>query len=368
MVNRLLLLNGIAIINVILFHATGFGFTAMFSWAHRYRPVTSPNYDAIGTAAYYAMRAIEQYAAFTIPTFLFVSGFFISVLAGRTRGVSAGAVTARIRALAVPYLLWSALILAALAAEGRLYSGSRYLRMVLTGATNPNYYYVPLLMQFYALAPAIAWAARRWWQALLAATALLQVGVYLLQYVVVLNVDHPVARQAAAAFPKWWFASHLFWFTLGVVVGFEQQAFKEWVRRRRWPLALTAAGLFLAGLVEWEVLLAFSGSPWVENRQTLIDGLYAGAVVLAFLGFAEVTLPFTPALVDLGVKSFGIYLVHGIAMEYAARAIYHAAPWMLGRQALFLPVVIAVGLAAPLLLMAVVSRSRARGLYPYFFG
>lgn len=369
MISRLLLLNGIAIVNVILFHATGFGFTAMFSWAHRYRPVTSPNYDAIGTPAYFALRAIEQYAAFTIPTFLFVSGFFISVLAGRNRsGVTAGAIGARVRSLAIPYLFWSGVILAALAMEGRVYPIGRYLRMLVTGSTHPNYYYVPLLIQLYVLSPAIVWLAHRWWGALLAATAVLQLAVYLLQYAVVLDVGSPLVRQAAAAFPKWLFAAHLFWFTLGVAVGFEQQVFKALAHRYRWALAVAAAVLFVAGMVEWELLLARSGHVWVENRQTLIDGLYAGAVIFALLAFTNLRVPFPQVFVDLGIKSFGIYLVHGIAMEVAARTVYHGAPWMLGRQLLFLPFVIAVGVATPLLLMNLVRRSRARGIYPYLFG
>jgi membrane-bound acyltransferase YfiQ involved in biofilm formation len=203
---------------------------------------------------------------------------------------------------------------------------------------------------------------------LLAATAALQLVVYLLQYVVVLGVESPLLRQVAAAFPKWLFAAHLFWFTLGVVVGFEQQTFKALAHRFRWALVVAAAVLFVAGMVEWELLLGWSGSVWVENRQTLIDGLYAGAVILSLLSFTDIRVPFPRLFMDLGAKSFGIYLVHGIAMEFAARAIYHGAPWMLGRQLLFLPVVIGVGVAAPLLLMNLISRSRARPLYPYLFG
>lgn len=369
MINRLLLLNGVAIVNVILFHATGFGFTAMFFWAHRYRPVTSPNFDAAGSVAYYALRLLEQYTAFTIPAFLFVSGFFVSILAGRQRaGVSREALAARIRTLAVPYLLWSGVILVALALEGRIYPLGRYVRMILTGATNPNYYFVPLLIQMYVLAPAIVWMARRRWRVLLAVTATLQVAVYCLQYPLATGSEHALMTQVASAFPKWLFASYLFWFTLGVVIGFEQQAFKATIHRARWLLVGAAAGLFVAGVVEWELLLAWSGSPWTENRVTLIDGLYAAAVILAFLGFTDVRLPFPAALMDLGAKSFGIYLVHGIVMEYFARAVYHLVPSLLGRQALFLAFVIGLGLGVPLLLMNLLNRSRARGLYPYIFG
>ena len=353
MVNRLLILNGIAIINVILFHATGFAFTAMFSWAHRYRPVASPNYDAIGSVSYYALRGLEQY-----------------VMAGRRQGgvAVAGPALARVRALAVPYLLWSTVFLAALALEGRVYRVERYVWAFLTGATHPNYYYVPLLMQLYLLAPIVVRLARRQWRALLAATALLQLAVYLLQYLVVSGGDHWLATSVGPLFPKWLFAAHLFWFTLGVVVGFEQQAFKAFVQRWRWPLAGAAAALFVAGFVEWEWLLHLAGTPWTESRATLIDGLYAGAVILAFLGFAGTPVPLSSTLVDLGTKSFGIYLVHGIAMEYTARGAYHLTPWLLGQTPLFTALVVAVGLAAPLVLMALVKRSPARSAYPYIFG
>jgi len=369
MVNRLLLLNGVAIVNVILFHATGFGFTAMFSWAHRYRPVDSPNYDEIGTTAYYALRLVEQYAAFTIPAFLFVSGFFVSVLAGRHGGgINSRTVGARVRALAVPYLFWSVAFLTALALEGRVYSGGRYIRMILTGATHPNYYYVPLLMQMYFLAPAVVWAARRRWRTLLIVTGLLQVSVYLLQYPVVLNVDHHLVRQLASMFPKWVFTSYLFWFSLGVAAGFEQQAFKAFVHRWRWGLAVASAALFAAGIVEWEALLSLSGGPWAEHRHTLIDGLYAGTVILGFLGFSDLRLPYANALASMGAKSFGIYLSHGIFMEYAARGVYHVIPVILGQQAVFFGLMIGIGLGAPLLVMNLMSRSRARVFYPYVFG
>ena len=192
--------------------------------------------------------------------------------------------------------------------------------------------------------------------------------VYLLQYAVVLGVEAPAVRRLAAAFPKWLFAAHLFWFTLGVVFGFEQQTFKAFAQRFRWPLAGAAVVLLVGGMVEWELLLKLSGSEWIENRQTLVDGLYAGAILLTFLAFTDVQLPFPGVLMDLGAKSFGIYLVHGIVMEVAARAIYRGAPWMLGWQWLFLPVVIAIGVATPLLLMNFVRRSRARAVYPYLFG
>ena len=112
----------------------------------------------------------------------------------------------------------------------------------------------------------------------------------------------------------------------------------------------------------------WSGSPWQDNRVTLLDGVYSGAFILTFWAFADLPLPFANSLASIGSKSFGIYLVHGVAMEYLARGLYHLAPWILGQQGLLQPMLIATGLAAPLLLMRVVNRSRFRWAYSYVFG
>jgi surface polysaccharide O-acyltransferase-like enzyme len=368
MAKRLLLLNGIAIFCVILFHATGFGFTAMFSWAHRYRPVTSPNYDQIGTAAYYVLRVVEQFVVFCIPAFLFVSGYFVSVLAGRSRALEPRAVVAKVRNLLWPYLVWSTVVLVGLALQGRILSETQYLRHLVTGSSNPNFYYVPILIQLYVLAPAIVLLARWRWRALLAVSAAVQIAVYAVQYPIVLGVDAPAVRALGALLPKYFFLVHLFWFTFGVVAGLQTQRFRQVLERARPWLPVAVVALFALGLVEWELLLRWSGGPWTENRITLVDGIYAGAVLLSFLAFAELELPFSSALVALGARSYGIYLVHGLVMEYFSRGLYHFAPWVLSQQIVFQPLLIALGLSVPLLLMLAVSRSPSRNLYGYLFG
>jgi len=369
MARRLLLLNGLAILCVILFHATGFGFTAMFAWAHRYRDVTSPNYDAAGTAAYYALRLVEQFVTFCIPAFLFVSGYFVSVLAGRShRIMDPRAIGARIRGLLIPYLIWSAVVLLGLALQGRVFSGARYLSLLATGATNPTYYYVPLLVQLYLVAPLVVLFANWRWKALLATTAALQVCVYALQYVIVVRVVVPGLTSLAAALPKWLFLAHLFWFTFGVVGGFQQRTLRVVLERRKRVLASCLVGLFVLGVLEWELLLQWSGQPWIDNRPTLIDGLYSSAAILSFLAFENLKIPLANSLVALGAKSYGIYLVHGLVMEYFSRGLYHLAPWILGWQILFQPMLIGVGLSVPLLLMSLVSRLGSPGLYRHLFG
>ena len=368
MAKRLLLLNGLAIVSVILFHSAGFGFTAMFSWAHRYKAVSSPNYDQIGTAPYYAFRLAEQFTVFSIPAFVFVSGFFVAFLAGRTRTVDPKAIGARVKSLLVPYFLWSAIALLGLALQGRIFSGLQYVGLILTGATHPVYYFVPLLVQYYLLSPLIVSLVRWKWKLMLIATGLWQILVYLLQYPIVLGIDAPVVKALAAALPKWFFPVYLGWFTFGVVTGLQSETFRRTLDRLKWFLLSGVVVFFTLGFFEWELLLQASGQPWIENRGTLIDALYAASFILSFIAFSDVQLPFSESLAALGAKSYGIYLVHSLAMEYFSRSLYHFAPWVLGHQVLFQPMLITVGLAVPLVMMVIIRRSPSRTLYPSVFG
>jgi hypothetical protein len=97
---------------VILYHASAWGFIAMFFWTDRYRPVTVPNFDMLGGATYFSLRAIEQLIIYGIPTFMFVSGFFIAISTGRSqKAVPWRLVYERIKNLAIPFVLWSLIIL-----------------------------------------------------------------------------------------------------------------------------------------------------------------------------------------------------------------------------------------------------------------
>jgi peptidoglycan/LPS O-acetylase OafA/YrhL len=369
MVRRLLMLNGIAIVCVVLFHASGWGFTAMFSWAHRYLPVTSPNYDQVGSLSYYGLRLVEQLAQFSIPAFLFVSGFFVAFMTGKKRETVAWSVIAsRIKFLIIPYLVWSALLIVGGLLQGRSYTAASLLRMVLTGSTNPAYYFVPLLIQFYLISPLLIPLVRKRGWLLLALTGLMQIFVYAIQYPVVTGSDNALLLGAAQLLPKWFFMMRIFWFTLGIFVGFHLADIRGWLVRLRPLLLALLPVLFVIGFFEWEALVRLSGQPWIETRETLVDGLYALVFLLVFIAYSDNNLPVSKPLEELGSRSFGIYLVHSPVMEYFSRAVYHFIPALLGAQILLQPMLIGLGLLVPLVFMYLVRRSPARPYYAYLFG
>jgi fucose 4-O-acetylase-like acetyltransferase len=369
MIRRLLYLNGLAVLGVILFHASGMGFVAMFAWTHRYLPVSVPNYDQMGSAAYYSLRVIEGIVTFSIPAFLFISGFFIAFATGRTHSkVSWGYVFSRIKYLIVPYSIWFIVTLVLLIIQGYRESFGGMLVSFLTGRINPVFYYVPLLIQLYLLSPLLVALAKKNWKALLIFVALIQVFIQALQYPLFLGWDLPAFQMLAGLFPKWFFPVRLFWFTLGIVIGFNINDFKSRFAEFKWIFLSLTLIFLVTSMIEWEVLLRSSGQQWLDHRETFIDLFYAGTLLVSYLAFDKVPLPFAHQIGDLGGKSYGIYLTHALVIEYTARIIYRIYPSLLGNQFLFQPLLIIVGLGMPLLMMAVVKKSPLRAAYTYLFG
>jgi len=369
MARKLSYLSGLAVIGVVLYHASGWGFVGMFWWTHRYLPVSTPNFDQMYSLPYFGLRFVEQLVSFSIPAFLFVSGVFVAFATGRSQSTLGwGSAWARIRHLAIPFLFWSTVMLAAAFLQGETYSAAEAIRMILLGQTTPAFYFVPLLCQLYLLAPLLVPWARSKWKPLLVGAALLQGLVHAIRYLLVLQVPIPGLDILADLTPAWFFPGGAFWFVLGMVAGFHQDGLKALLTRARAVLLPAAAALLILGMAEWELLLKLSGERWISPRPTLIDDLYSLTVLLAFLALEGVRLPFSRPLNSLGSRSYGVYLVHSLVLTLLAKAIYHVAPGLLGVQGLLQPLLVVAGLGLPLLLMALVRNSPARVVYEYQFG
>lgn len=369
MVRRLLTLNGLATLGVVLYHATGWGFTAMFWWTNRYQPVAVPDFEQLGGAGYYFLRLIEQLVIFSIPAFLFVSGYFIAVAAGRTqKTISWQVVKSRILNLLIPFLLWSILILVAKIVQGAQYTAVEFITTILTGRTADPFYFVPTLVLLYLVSPFLVPLARNHWKMLLVVSLLVQSSMVLLRTLQLMPVDLSALNSVMFLTRSYLPFGFIFWFSSGIVIGFHLAELKSFfVRYRRVALGM-AALFFIAGLFEWEIILRASGQAWIGPRETLVDNAYALAVLAAFIGFEQARLPFAGLLSQLGTRSFGVYLVHTPVLEYGARLIYHFLPWLLASQFLLQPVLFILGLGIPLLLMSAVNRSPARKYYGYLFG
>lgn len=368
MFKRLLFLNGLATIGLILFHSAGWGFVAMYHWRERYLPLVGAGADQPGGAAYYVLRTMEQLPVVTIPAFLFVSGVFVAFTARQKGVVEWPVIRGRLQTLLVPYFLWSALVIVLLVAERRIASVWQIPTMLLTGTTNQAYYYVPLVIQFYLLSFWLVPLARIRPALLLIVAALVQSAVQLGYYVGYFGVESPLMESIGMT-PKWFFAGRIFWFSFGIVAGFNLKLLESWLPRFRWALAALALLLIPVGILEWEMIVRRSGAFWLDHRETFIDSLFSLAFILAVLAFYRQSSGLDQPIEELGLKSYGIYLIHSPVMEYTARAVYHLAPAVLGSQLLLQPLLIVAGLGVPLLLMGAVNRMPVvQRFYKYSFG
>lgn len=368
MARKLLYLNGLAILGVILYHTVGTGFVAMFAWSHRFLPLGIPADAQFGSASYYALRLIEQIVVFSLPAFLFVSGYFVSVQAGRSMNMRWSAIWSRIRGLVIPYLIWSLVVIFLGLLEGKRYGPVELVVMLLTGSTSPVLYFVPLLIQFYILAPLFVTAARRNWKALLLVVSALQLLVLTSQYPQFLGMDASITETFIQLVPKWLFIARILWFPLGIIAGFHAERLGEILPRLKGWLLGGALLLIPVGLIEWEFLFQLSGEQWLASRETYLDTLYTLLVIFAILSFTIKSLPLFNKTSMLGTKSYGIYLTHAIFIEYTARVLYVLAPALLGYQILLQPILFLVGLGGPLLMMAIMDKMPVRRSYAYLFG
>lgn len=369
MTRKLLLLNGLAVLAVVMYHSTGWGYTAMFWWTDRYLPVSVPDFSQIGSFSYYALRAIEQLIIFGIPSFLMVSGYFIASSTGRDqKTVQWRLILVRVRSLLIPYVLWSLIIIGLLILQGERYTITDVFLLLLTGRTASPFYYIPLLAQLFLLSPLLVPLARNHWKVLLPIALVIQVLALSLNYGFILEKDLSFLGPVHILNTSWLFTTQSFWFCLGMVVGFHRTSFKQFLDRFRWVFLTLAIVFFAIGLFEWEYLFQISGLEWIAPRETIVDQIYAFGFIMSFLAFDRVSLPASKQISVLGTKSFGVYLVHSPVLGYGSRIVYHILPGILAFQWLFVSLLIVLGLGIPIGLMALVNRSPFRRFYDNIFG
>lgn len=368
MSKRFLLLNGLAIINVVVNHSIGWTYVAMFWWVHRYTPLTSPNFSQLYSPDYFILRVLEQWIIPSIPAFLLVSGFFVAFSAGRKKALEWNYVLSRIKYLIIPYLIWSAIMIIFNVLQNTTYTPAQLLRIIITGQAAEAYYFVPLLITFYLLSPLFIRLVHWDWKKFLLFTATLQILTKLVNYPLIIGLDIPFAPLFSFLNSGWLFVGHVFWFTFGLVIGSHQNEIKEYFFRIRWFLLILSMAFFIVGVIEWEWLLIQSGQSWIGPQETLVDNFYSIAILAAFIGFINTRIPFSKKLEELGPKSFGIFLAHSLFLAVAARGIYHLLPQILGFPLIFFVILVLVGLFIPLLMMNLTIKSFLRPIYTYLFG
>lgn len=356
---RLLFLNGLAAFSIATYHASAFGFSALFEWTDRYLPVTVPNYDQIGSPAYYALLFIRHLDGFAIPAFIFVSGFFLAFMArGNEKRLSWKLVFSRVKAFVPPFVLWTFFRFVIL----------KDLPDSINEVFSP-YYYIVLITQFYLLSPFLISFGKISWKWLLLAGAILEIssdGLFLLND---LGISSPLLDQIRILLPLWAFPRRIFWFVLGIAAGLNLTSFFGWIERNRKTLAIVSVILLALSLLEYQFFANLVGEQWLgPSFRGPASRIYGLTSILALMSFDFKGAPLYEQISWLGDRSFGIYMANIPSIYPIAIIMHHYFPWMLGNQLVYQLVLITAGLGIPLLLMGLMRASPARGYYKYVFG
>ncbi len=360
MTRRLLFLNGLAILTIPIHHATAYGLQAMFYWADRYRPVTVPNFDLLGSPSYYISIIIRQLDTYSVPGFLFISGFFVAFMArGKNSKVTWKTIMPRVKVLIIPFVVWTVI----------RYVVLRRFPTSLDEILNP-YHFIPLLIQFYLLAPFLVPLAKDRWKLLLGVAAFIHLSVQAIRYTNNIGVEFPGQDMLLVLIPRWIvIGQQPFWFPFGLVFGLHLKEFSQRLAQFKWQLLVAVVVFGVLSVVEYQVADFINGEAWIGPS---FSGFSRNFYILAFLLYVLSLDKISPTMMKhftaLGTKSLGIYLANIPFIYVLAVLMYRLTPWVLGNQLLYQTALFAIGLGGPLLLMRLVQRSPLRGSYRYLFG
>jgi len=351
----------------------------MFWWTFRYLPDAAiPNYDQFGSLTYYILIAIMKLSLFGLPCFLFISGFFVSVVSrSQKSSVSWQWVFTTVRRLLIPYLIWSLASFVINWLQSCLETCtsqtlSQYIAMLLTGKAQGPYWYVVLICQFYLLSPWLVSLAKTHPKLLLSTAAFAYLcGVMIIYIGLFVKLPAFLYLLPYGSF----FPRDVIYFVLGIVFGFHLTAIQQWLARYKRHLLILLIISAILSLVEAEIVYRILGGGYDylhhvgTGNATIPMMIYVISFILCFFAFEKVDYPFSKILShQIGPKSYGIFLIHPIFIQLVPKIFYHIAPWLLASQTLYQPALIIISLGLPLLFMYLVGNSKVHRIYRYLFG
>jgi fucose 4-O-acetylase-like acetyltransferase len=348
-------------------HAANWGFIVN-SWGLEL-PVVEIGPEQIGPLTYYSLTLVQKITTFSVPAFLFVSGFFVAYAARGTQSVlSWKMVRARITKLLIPYLIWSVIAFVYWGLEGNIYSPARYVLRLVYGGAFPEYYYVPLLIQLYVLALVIVPLAKSHPGKVLLGAAAVQLVMIAFNYARVWVVD-PNWQWLFSITGRWaLFTKWIFYFCLGIVISLDLKKVQI-LTRYKWLFLGIAVVFLFVGLLENEAIFRFTGEEnWRSNPFTLSITIYVIAFILCFLGFKDSAFPLSKTFHELNAHSFGIYLLHPLVIMLVMPLLSELVPLLYRYQFIFQPLLVVIAIGIPFLLMRFFKIKSLAKYYSYLFG
>lgn len=361
------ILRGLAVIAVVLGHAIYWVDLGQMQlagasgagWASTH-PLQSPTY--------HLLKMIYVLTLFDVPAFLFASGLFIAYANIGGKDIHLSNIGKWIKPLIPPFVIWVTAHTLISWFPILLFpqEGAAGLLPRLLGALNLAYY-IPLVVQFYLLAPWISRLAQKHWQCLLFGAAVIQVTSSIIWYLPRLGIPVGNTIENFSRVSVFFFWAWAIYFPLGVVWGTYLNKIKPWLDRNRKSVIILAVIAAVLAIIEMETLGRFPDL-LDPSQFSLTTIFYSVSFIAFFFSVSERELSCKHQLGDIGLKSLGIYLAHPLVFLTVYRVIKFTIPGMVFYSLAYLPVLFITGFGLPYALGVFLSKKSKKYIYRYLFG
>lgn len=340
--------SGLAMVLIVLNHAIQMGMEA----------TVAAGYALPAGWGRFLMTLLQGLGVFAVPIFLFISGAFVAYAAKGASRLSVKFVWNSVRHILWPYLVWSILFYMLIYLHGgQTFSFAGYLKNLATGYP---FHFIPLLILFYLASPVLIPAARRHPWLLLGAIGGYQLLLIAIRQPEVLSINLPApARWLNPPVVGGTFADWGVYFPLGTVFSLHAATLRPRLKQMKWFFVFATMALFVLGMLHATDAV---DAPWAR---------YFVPLPLIFIVpvVQRGSIPAVQQLEKVGKRSYGLYLTHLIVLDLSVLAIEQFARQLFAYQYLLLPLLFAVGLVIPLLVMSdMAQRKPTRKVYRYVFG
>lgn len=295
---------------------------------------------------------------FAVPTFLFLSGgFFAYASSGKDLRTNYRIVFKTLPTVAVPYLIWSIVFyIEIMLLHGEEFSASGWIRNLIVGYP---YNFIPLLVFYYLISPFLVILVRRYgW------LIVLIIGLY---QVALLNISRP--GVFGFEYPGWmnWIALPILYnpladwaiyFPLGLTYVMKSKETLSFLLRWKWVFAALTIGFYTLSMFH---SLSIFRAPLLKYIPPLTFLLFA-------ITLPRDSIPWVRQFELLGKRAYGIYLMNLLILDVLLYIFRSRAPGFLGYLLILLPILFAITLVLPVVLMAAVERLPKVRIYRFVFG
>ena len=295
-------LRGVAILGVVLIHSTRSGYV----WQQ----------TAEGAGNFYYTIFFRQFLNFSIPAFLFLSGYF----AARSAAAQTGYIMVtkkRLMRVLIPYLVWSVAVLTISGLLSGKISIKIFLFKLFTGGALGPYYFVPLICQYYVLTPVLMHINKQknGFYTILSINLLVLLAFYVVRTVFLIDIP---SFLYILPFYSW-----VIFYQYGLLVGADSTLEGRITRMPGLFAILAIVGLLLSCTEAILMLRYFDNINYAATSIKLSSYIYAMSVISLFLWLKTRIAKWYRLLLLIGNYSFGIYLIHILFLERIVPLLSH---------------------------------------------